>query len=288
MHKIGIVSCDKWKNVIKEDLFLKEALISKDIDAQIVSWEDKSEDFKDYDFLILRSVWGYQEKVEKFKNWLRYLDENNIKIFNSTNIISSNIDKEKQFEILDKYNIEHIPTYFVDNIETLMSHLNDEYKVIKPTISGSGQDTYIVGGNDKNSIKLSEIELVASNIFKHKKIMVQPFIKQINEGEYAVVMFDGQVSHVMKRYPGIFGKHQKPQEQNDVPQRVIDFAKQIIDIEEYKNVLYSRVDLVDVGNKLMVMEVELAEPDLLIKYIKDEKAKNKALALFTDSIKRRL
>lgn len=70
MNKVAIVSCDNWKGKIKEDIYLNDALIKLGIISQIISWEDKDVDFEGYDALILRSVWGYQNKYKEFKEWL--------------------------------------------------------------------------------------------------------------------------------------------------------------------------------------------------------------------------
>ena len=69
IKKVAIVSCDKWKNKITEDLLLEKELIINNIDAEIISWEDKSIDYSKYDCLILRSVWGYQDKYLEFSKY---------------------------------------------------------------------------------------------------------------------------------------------------------------------------------------------------------------------------
>ena len=70
MKKIGIVSCNEWQGKIKEDLYLQEALKEQGKEADIISWEDKTINYDEYDLLILRSVWGYQHKYKEFKEWL--------------------------------------------------------------------------------------------------------------------------------------------------------------------------------------------------------------------------
>ena len=39
MKKIGVISCDKWVGKIKEDVMLKEQLISDGVATDIISWE---------------------------------------------------------------------------------------------------------------------------------------------------------------------------------------------------------------------------------------------------------
>ena len=94
MKKVAIVSCDKWKNKITEDLLLEKELIINNIDAEIISWEDKSIDYSKYDCLILRSVWGYQDKYLEFREWLQMIKNKNILLLNHPDIIINNIQNQ--------------------------------------------------------------------------------------------------------------------------------------------------------------------------------------------------
>lgn len=49
-----------------------------------------------------------------------------------------------------------------------------------------------------------------------------------------------------------------------------------------------RVDIVLHNNKPMIMEVELAEPDLLFKFISDEKKKTESMNQFAKKLIRRI
>ena len=51
MKKVAIVSCDKWKDRLEEDINLKKALIKLGVDAKIISWQQPLEE--KYDLLVL-------------------------------------------------------------------------------------------------------------------------------------------------------------------------------------------------------------------------------------------
>ena len=108
MKKVGIVSCDKWLNRLEEDNNLKKSLNELGIDAKIISWQQPLEE--QYDLLVLKSVWGYQQYYQEFKQWLMYIKTNNIKIVNNVDMVINNILKDIQFEILRKNSIEIINT----------------------------------------------------------------------------------------------------------------------------------------------------------------------------------
>ena len=291
MKKIGIVSCDKWNGIIKEDLLLQKELINRGHLAEIISWEDKNINYNEYECLILRSVWGYQNKYLEFKKWLLFLKEYNIKIFNDVDILLNNIRKDKQFQILDKYSISHINTKFIKNKENLNKLISTNAKlIIKPIISGSGNNTFKLFSSESSSIDQKEIVKAFESIFsvEDNGAMLQPYIPEIKNGEYACIFIGGISTHNMLRYPGIFTEKQRPIYLETIPKDISKLAYQVSSIPEFQNSLYMRVDIIYNDGIPTVMEVELAEPDLLIKYIPDNKIQKETIRLFAKKLERKL
>ncbi len=297
MKKVGIVSCDKWIDKLEEDNNLKNALINLGIDAKIISWQQPLEE--KYDLLVLKSVWGYQNYYKEFKNWLLYVKNNNIPLANGVDMVLNNIMKDIQFNILRKNNVDFIDTIFLDQSELLNKNifdmLDDKSNVFKPTISGSGENTYLVTNfSDKsipNTIQKEDIVKVYNKILDDNsdcKIMIQPFISEINKGEYSCIFIDGKMTHTMLRFPNIFHEKRRPYLVNDVPDSIIELAKVVEKIKDFNNYLYMRVDMVLVNDNAKIMEVELADPDLLTKYIDDSNVKSDVIKTFAKKIERRI
>lgn len=302
MAKVGIVSCDKWKGKIDEDKRLKLALENFDIKAEIISWEEDKLD--DYDLLVLRSVWGYQNNYKKFKLWLLEMKEKGIQLLNNPDMILTNIQKNKQFNILDNYNIEHIETVFLTSLDLYSGEFSKKLLelaktnpiVIKPTISGSGENTFLLDMNNINSqipntIKFEEVREKFEPLIQENddlEIMIQPYISEINSGEYSCIFIDRQLTHTMLRFPNVFHTKQKPYLIEDVPISVLNLAYKVENIPEFQGYLYMRVDMVIVDNFPKIMEVELAEPDLLTKYIENKSVQNEVTKVLSKSINRRV
>lgn len=288
--KIGIVSCDEWKNKIKEDLMLQRELLKDGYITEIISWQDKTLNYSEYDCLILRSVWGYQDFYSQFKNWLLDLKKNNTPIYNSVDIILNNIRKDKQFEILDKYSIPHIQTTFIKEcgeIEKIYEY--DKPFVIKPIISGSGQNTYMITPKNEFTSQNIIIQNCISIVNQDENgLMVQPFISSVKNGEYSCVFIDGINTHNMLRFPGIFAEKKHAIYLTTIPNNVIVLANSVSQIPEFNNYLYMRVDIVVENNIPYIMEVELAEPDLLVKYIDDESIRQNTIKTLAKKIERRI
>lgn len=289
MKKVAIVSCDKWMNKINEDLLLKQELIENNVSAEIISWEDKSIDYSKFDCLILRSAWGYQNKYLEFKEWLQMIKSKNILLLNNPDIIIENIQKNKQFNILRKNNIPLIDTNFVYTKEDLLEKINSyPLTVVKPIISGSGQNTYLIRKENLTNLKniLNELNNILTQ--SDNGIMIQPYINGIENGEYACIFIDGINTHNMLRYPGIFSEKKKPIYLSNIPYCVKKVANDVSKLEKFLGYLYMRVDIVLQDGKPKIMEVELAEPDLLFKYIENDRVKHKGINLLSKRIVRRI
>lgn len=274
MKKIAIVSNNKYINKITEDINIKERLNNMGFKAEIISWENETINYLNYDALLLRSVWGYQHDYANFIKWLEKIEDNNIVIFNDVHTIRNNIRKDIQFELLDKYNITHVKTIFQKKSLNL-EKFNSNY-IVKPIISGSGDNTTKIKNAD---IKILE-KIIASD---DNGIMIQPYENKIEFGEYSIIFIDGVNTHNMIRYPGIFYKKEKPFQIFNVPKNVLDLAYNVKNIPEFKDLLYMRIDIVDSDNP-KVMEVELAEPDLLTRNVNS----NEPIKILCNGISRRI
>ena len=258
---IAIVSCFKYTNKINEDIELQYYLYKNNISSDIVSW--KSIDLNKYDALIIRSIWDFQENLDEFKKWL---DKVNIPIFNDKDLIINNIDKESQYKLMDKYNIKHIETVFTDNKANIEKIWNENFKdydklVVKPSISESGKNTYIVDKDNINNIDLSNFK---------SNIMIEPFIPSIKYGEYSLIYFNHKLSHTVLRHPGVLDSNTEVKEIGPI-QELIDIGSKIESIDEYKNYLYLRLDFVKYNNEYLLLETELIDPMLFISKCKNKK-----------------
>ncbi len=287
--KIAIVSTDEYLGKQKEDVYLKCMFERSKIKAEIISWKDQNIDFKQYDALIIKSIWGFHHYKKEFENWLNMIIKNHISLFNTANIIKENMDKEKQFKLLDKYNIKHIETTFTEpkNIKEIIKKQKHSRIVIKPTMSESGNDTYLLGGKSKkNSKTIDEIETLLQNVTS--RIMIQPYIKEIENGEYSLVFINGQLKNAVLRYPSIFTQTNTITYLEQIDPKLSSLAHQIRNIKEYQNHLYMRIDAVKIKDEYQIMEIELIDPDLYLTFIPNKKKRKQTFQFFVDSVLKKI
>lgn len=270
--KVAIVSSLEHCNKISEDKGLKSALQKYGIESDIVAWESKDTEWTIYDAAILRSAWGYHKKYDEFIQWMDHLDTCGVRLINSTNMVRWNIHKDLQLDTLRTLGIPVIPYSITNsadiNIAILKKQFNTNKIVLKPTVSASGTDTYILGDSlSRNTIVPADI----ATIFKNRQIIAQPYLENIIYGEYALVYIGGQFSHAVIRFPGIFAQKQSSVyiEKLTVPAKILGLAENCarkMNQHFGSTPAYARYDIVD-G---IIMEVELAEPDLMTRNIPEE------------------
>lgn len=291
---IGIVSCNNWKGKVYEDISTKYYLNRQGYGADIISYEEEN-DYSKYKVLVIKSIWGFQKDKEVFDKFLEEVSKNKIPLYNSIEIISNNYDKEKQFKLLDKYHIKHIETIFIknnakieDNIKEIWENTFNNYDklVIKPVVSESSADTYIINLNEsgKNTITIKDVRNKYQGI--NYSLMLQPFIKEVKDGEYSVICFSNKLSHVIKRCVSVFGEkpYIKYIEKETIDKKMIEIVNKICSIEEYQNNLYMRIDLVKTNEEYQVMEVELLDPQLFLNAITSKHCQKEAYQTFTKEI----
>ena len=293
---VAIVSCDKWKNKSLEDLYLKHSLNKQNCKVDIISWEDKTIDYSKYDLIIIRSIWGFQENKTKFENWLNMLETQKIKVLNPINVIKNNYDKEIQFNILNKYNIETIKTFFLPINKNIKSRILDlkanndlenNLIVLKPTISEGSKDVYLVGDNRYEFNNIIDINEVYNKYKNNKsKLMVQPFMKEIFDGEYSICCINNKITHGIIKYKNAFTKTNmiKYIPADKIDHKIIEIVNNILNIKEYKDNLFLRIDFVKQKKKFLVMEVELLDPNLFLEFIADRKKRKEILNFFAEQI----
>lgn len=291
-NKIAILVSSRWRNKVSDDVLLELSLLNNNIYPTLVSF-DKPHNYKKYKLVIIRSIWGYEKNIQYFLDLINDIHKNHIPIINDYNIIINNYNKEKQLRLLEEYQIPHIDTTIIKentkDIKTIISKLNEEELVIKPCISASGNNTYLISNNKDrdNVISLDDVNNKFREINKKTSLIVQPFIKEIDNGEISLIYINGTYSHAILRFPNIFNNKSSITyiKKEKLDKEIFDVANKVLGIKEYQNNLYERIDFVKINNKYYIMEIELIEPDLFIRKVYDKSVQDNILNNITKSIK---
>jgi glutathione synthase/RimK-type ligase-like ATP-grasp enzyme len=266
---IGLVTCSKLPALTPSEQLLIPLFARHNINANALVWSDETINWCDYDYLIFRSIWDSHLNPAAFSNWLQHLKNINAKTFNPVDTVQFNQHKF-YLKYLEEKGVAIIPTLFIEKTGKLnLSELKSngwQKAVIKPAISASAYLTELFMVND-----LQRIEEKYADIAVERDLLVQQFMPQIQSfGELSLVFFNKKYAHtVLKtakdkdfRVQYEYGGQTKTFYPD---KRVIETAEKIVALFD-ENILYARVDGVVKNHELVVMEIELIEPELFFEY----------------------
>jgi glutathione synthase/RimK-type ligase-like ATP-grasp enzyme len=249
-----------------EDADVLTFLKAKGLQIDFVIWNDESIDWNSYDVVIIKSPWDYHEKIDAFYTWLEELKKLSVKVLNPVDIIKWNSNKHYLDDILKK-GLNVIPSAYLLKGEAFSDRFFDVFAadelVVKPCVSAGAKNTITVNKNN-----MAEKKAMIDALLLEEDYLVQPFMKEIKEGEWSFLFFNGKYSHSVLKTP----KEDDFRVQHYHGGRISHVqatASQIMQAEAFLNILpeptlYARVDGVMVGDSFYLMELELIEPYLFL------------------------
>ncbi|NMP30083.1 hypothetical protein HII17_00790 [Thalassotalea sp. M1531] len=266
MKRCAILSMDSLEEFEAYDDLLEQPLADLGWQMSFVSWRDKNVNWDDFNAVIIRSPWDYQDDAEAFLSVLEDIESSSAHLENSLDIVKWNIDKEYLKELADKA-VNIVPTLWresfnVDELSGFFEHFSQQQIVLKPRISANADNTFWL---TKDNVKGMTAQLAKA--FESRNFMVQPFMQSvIDEGEFSLFYFDGRYSHAILKTPKQddfrvqeeHGGRLKTVEPEPELIRQAEIALRAIDSMP----LYARVDFVRHGSSFALMEAELIEPSL--------------------------
>lgn len=232
-------------------------------DVETLSWRQTGRKWSEFDLVVIRTPWDYQQDPEAFLETLDAI-EDETRLANPASIARWNFEKHYLLELhLD--GIEIVPTiwdaaYTADNIAKWQEALMSDDLIIKPTVSATAEHTY----------RLNEFDPSLQTIFGERSFLVQPFIESIvSEGEYSLFFFNGEYSHTILKAPKQDDFRVQEEHGGIItavkPEPAMLTTATAVLGRLSEKLLYSRVDLVRYHGRFAVMELELIEPALYLR-----------------------
>ena len=246
--------------------FATEAAARLDIDLVFTNWNDKSIAWESFDAAVIRSTWDYVPVRDEFLQFAKTV-ETKTKLFNSHDVMRWNTDK-KYLSVLEAKGVPIIPTKFASSIDESLPAISWAFEkakaiAIKPTV---GAGARLAG---KATTKDEAIEFVKKILEANRAVIIQPYISSVDdEGEKAIIVINGEISHVAKKVPALtIGGHGDAAGQLEITNEVREIVKTISkSVSEWNDLLFARVDVVRMDEKLVLMELELTEPWLFMQF----------------------
>lgn len=230
-------------------------------------WNDPAVDWHKFDAVIVRSCWDYYKNTDAFRVWLDRMEAEKIRLLNPVDVIRWNMDKFYLREMLAN-GAPVIPAVWLQqgekaDLATILREQGWAEAVVKPTVSAGAYQTWTVKPEDAAS-RQTDLDAMLANV----GVIIQKFLPEISTlGEWSFHFFNNQFSHaIIKRpKPGDF-RIQGGSVESVVPNAALLAQASQIMTETKRDLLYARVDGIVLEDKLHLMELELIEPRLYLKW----------------------
>lgn len=282
--KLALATCAEFPDLIEDDQPLRKSLAERGADVTAAVWDDPAVNWSAFDLVVIRSTWDYFHRVDEFTAWVDRVAAVT-RLENNAGTVKWNTHKE-YLEELQTRGVPVVPTELLrqgssHDLGKVMRRRGWGEAVVKPAVSAGSEGTI--------RLRLAEAEERQGHLdtlLAQGDVLVQPFVESVTQGgERSLIFFDGRYSHALKKRAAEGDFRVQPQfggiiTPDQPPQRVKDLARSILEAAEVEP-LYARVDLVRIGEKWKLIELELIEP--LLFFDTDPKSVHR----FVDAILRR-
>lgn len=266
--KIAFVTSSVKPDFASNDVATVDQLKSAGAEVQPLPWDIDNAQWNSFDLVVIRSCWNYHLHPEKFIEWIDQMEKKKVKMFNPLKIARWNLHKSYLKDLAAK-GVSLPETIWLNkgskaNLSSLMNERSWKKAVVKPAISATAFNTFLVS-KEEASIQQQKFESLVSQA----DMLVQKFMIEVQEeGEWSLIFFNKKFSHAVIKQPakkdfrvqndfGGSALHTQP------PAFVLKQAEKILTLID-EPLLYARVDGVISEDKFLLMELELIEPMLFL------------------------
>lgn len=276
--KIAFVTHASHPEMEDDDRPLAGALARHGALVLSAPWDDIDFDWAAVDRIVLRSPWGYYRRYREFLGWLARV-ETQTRVINPPDVVRWNASKQYLSELTAR-GIHVVPTAFVAreeaaDLEQVCADRGWGTVVLKPAVSADSWETIRV-----EPARYGEGQAYLDRHRPERDILVQPFVKDIDEGgEQCLMFFGGGYSHAVKKNSAFLGgRHVGPEGRLIEPRSdAIAMARDVLVRAGLPELPYARVDLaLDDEGAPMLLELELFEPSL---FFREKPGSEEALAI---------
>lgn len=247
-----------------------DALRADGLAAKSVAWDADSVAWDEFDLAVIRSTWDYAERLGEFLAWAD-TTARATRLWNPAPVVRWNSDKRYLLKLAER-GVPVVPTHCVEPGGRFDEGDFDrpEGVVVKPSVSAGARDTArYEPGRHADAVRHARTLLDQG-----RSVLIQPYLRLVEEGERALVFIGGTFSHAIRKgpvltEPGVIDNSRvahpsvTPYRPTDVELHTALAALNAIPSPAAP--LFARVDLaLNETREPVVMELELIEPNLFL------------------------
>lgn len=250
----------RWRDVLDGNA---APLRRAGFDVEARCWAS-ADDLAAFDLVMPLVAWGYHSAVARWAERVERWREEGVRLHNPAPVLRWNADKT-YIERLAARGAAVVPTLFVERADAAAmaaaaERFGVDRLVAKPQVSGGAWQT----------IRWSPGDVLDAG--PAGAAMIQPYLPSIErDGEVSLLWFGGRYSHAIRKVPqpgdfrvqpeydGIISRHEASADEIATCDSVLGAVEE--------ELLYARIDLVrDPGGEPLLIELELIEPDLYLRF----------------------
>ena len=242
---LALVTARAARDVDEDMPLLLEAFAARQQPVEVVAWDDDAVDWTRYRLALIRSTWGYAERLPEFLAWATRVAKLT-RLENPLSLVRWNVDKHYLADLAAR-GVDVVPSRFVEPAEPaeravadFLRRFTEPELVVKPCVGAGSRDAQRHARGDVAAIVAHTRRLLEAG----RSVLLQPYQQRVDtEGETALIHFNGRFSHAIGKAALL--------------ERGKDSAR----------ALYARVDLLrDADGAPTLLELELTEPSLFFDF----------------------
>lgn len=248
-----------------DDAPLLRAFRDAGLEARPLPWDTPGVDWAAFDLVVVRTTWDYYLRHAEFLAWVDRLAAEGGRVWNPPAVLRWNSDKRYLLDLAAK-GVPVVPTRVVEaGLAVKLARLMDEEgwddAVVKPAVGAGAYCTFRTTRREAPAKQAGFEELLSRDA-----VLVQPFVPEVEQGEWSFVFVEGAFSHAVVKRPGkgdfrVNEKHGGSLAPAAATPALVQQAKEVLR-HAPGPLLYARVDAVLRDGALLLMELEALEPEL--------------------------
>jgi glutathione synthase/RimK-type ligase-like ATP-grasp enzyme len=264
--KLAIATAATYPRGILDTPVMIETFINSGIEASLQVWDDPAVNWHLFDAVLLHSTWDYTHKYKKFIDWCGKISKTS-RLINSVDIVKSNSTKHYLLALQDK-GVAIPKSLLVKSkqsvkLDTLQANFSGSV-VVKPVIDVGGEKAKLFGNVAESFGYIIELS-------KTDDVLVQEFVSEVvKKGEQSAIMIGGRLSHTVRRIPAseefrvddeLGGSIVVEKATPELEAFCLDILRKL-----NRNPVYARIDFIDSKKTRLLMEAEMIEPQLFLRF----------------------
>ncbi len=272
-----VTTDEKFLHGVFEDDQIAAALNAAEAEARKIIWHQTDPASLEGQTVLIRTPWDYFGRLQEFMTWLRAVDDC-ATLLNPLSCITATVDKSYLIDMYAKgYPLPETMACPAtpEKLRAALQNPAFAEAVIKPCVSGGAVGLHKITASDPATWE--HLDTLDPHI-------LQTFLPEVTEGgEISFIFFGGAFSHAIRKRPKP-GDIRVQIEWGGTAEEVHPDAALIEQAAAFLDYLpaptaYARVDVVESQGRLLLMELEVIEPELFLTQVPDGAARFAAALL---------